>query len=155
MGLDQEDTPVGAIIALVLVTITVFIIVVLTFESCSEFAYDDLYRMCGDVNIEIVAPIRQDNPCYDRNGNAVFSFRNTGGLALEGVNIRHEDIDINITDYVPRLSRGEIRVDLGLERGQTFRPINVTPIVYFEELEDEALCERSMKRIRRLDRCDD
>lgn len=153
MGLDKEDTPVGAIIALVLITITVFIIIVLTFESCSEFAHERHYQLCGDAELEIIAPHTQENPCYDREGNAIFSYRNIGSLPFEGVNIKHDDFDINITDYVPELSRGDVRINLELVRGQIFRPINVTPIVYFDELNESILCERSMQRVRRLERC--
>lgn len=153
MGLDEEDTPVGAIIALVLITITVFIIIVLTFESCSEFAYDRNYQLCADVKLEIIARLGEDNPCYDSEGNAKFSYRNIGSFPFEGMNIKHEEYNINISAYVPELSRGDIKINLGLERGQTFRPINVSPIVYFEELDYDIICERSLQRIRRLERC--
>ncbi|MFP4118277.1 MAG: hypothetical protein ACLFTR_05140 [Candidatus Woesearchaeota archaeon] len=155
MGLDQDDTPVGSIIALILITITVFIIIVLTFDSCSEYAYSTEYQLCGDIEMEIIAPHSQENPCYDNEGNARFSYRNTGELPFEGINLKHEDVDVNISDYVPTLSRGDVVIDLDLQIGQIFRPINVSPIVYFEELDEEIVCERSMEKVRRLERCNE
>ncbi|MFW5852442.1 MAG: hypothetical protein ACOCUR_00255 [Nanoarchaeota archaeon] len=153
MGLDNDDAPVGEIVALVLVVATIFIVLVLTFDSCAEFEYGDDYRFCGDVGIEIYAPLGAERPCFNDDGEVVFQILNNGAYPVEFINIRYYDTNRNVSEYIGVLDQVPFKTDLGLRVGQEFRPINVTPIVYNTESEDHVLCERSMVRITKLDRC--
>ncbi|MFW6230585.1 MAG: hypothetical protein ACOC32_01020 [Nanoarchaeota archaeon] len=153
MGLDEEDTPVGGIIALVLVTIIVLIVIMITFDSCSEYEYGEIYRFCGDAEVEINPVLGEQKPCFDEEGNAVFSVLNTGTLPIEGFIIDYKDMSINKTLFVPVLAQEVIKVDLDLRIGQLFDYFNVTPVVFNEEMNKSLVCTRTTRKISSLERC--
>ncbi len=153
MSMDQDDAPKGEIAALTMITIVTLIIIVATFDSCAEFAYSEEYQLCGDVEMEIQPPVGEDDACFDEDGVLHFRYRNDGDEPFEGVHIAYEDMRMNLTEYVPRMSMGLAELDLDLQIGQMYNPANVSPIVYFDEVDDYVVCDRAMQRVRNLIRC--
>jgi hypothetical protein len=153
MGLDEEDTPVGEIIALVAIVAITFVIIVITFDSCSDFGYGEAYRYCSDVRFEIQPDIGESKVCYDDDGNAVFNLLNIGEIRIEGVDIDYNDYDVNYTGVVPVLSQKKFLIDLGLRAGVEFSHFNVTPLVFFPDQNKTIVCEQMRQKVSTLERC--
>ena len=151
--MDDDDTPKGEIIALVIIASIVVLILVITFDSCVDFERGNLYNYCEDVVIELHPILGESAFCFNTDGEVEFSVLNRGSLLIKGINVRHNDMDINVTSEIRPISQGSFKVDLDLRVGQEFRHINITPIVFFETTEKDALCDRSVQRINQLVRC--
>ncbi len=153
MGLDDDDTPKGEIVALVIVASIVVLILVITFDSCADFEMGDMYNFCEAVVIELHPVLGESSFCFNTDGEVEFSVLNRGSLHILGVNLRYNDFEVNVTSDIRPISQESFKVDLGLRIGQEFRHINITPIVFHENNEEDVLCERSVQRINRLLRC--
>lgn len=153
MGLDDDDTPKGEIVALVIIAAIVVLILVITFDSCADFERGNLYNYCEDVVIELHPILGESAFCFNTEGEVEFSVLNRGSLLIKGINVRYNDLDINVTNEVRSIAQGSFKVDLGLRVGQEFRHINITPIVFFENGDEDVLCDRSVQRINQLVRC--
>ena len=153
MSLDSEDTPVGEIVALTLVVIIIFIVVVITFDSCTNFELDDMAKYCTDVKYEISPVLGEQKACWDEEGNARFAVLNAGTIPMEGVQVNHKEDTLNMTTFIPVQGQGNMRVQLGLRAGMLFSHFNVTPIVYYPEMEKNILCTRLTQKVKSLNRC--
>ncbi len=153
MSLDTEDTPVGAIIGLTFITIVVFIIIAITFDSCTDFEKDAMYKYCSDVLYDMGPSLGESSICYDDDGNLRMSILNTGTLTFEGINFAFSTYNVNYTAYMPQFSQEKIKVYLGLHSGVEFNHINVTPLVFYDEINQTIACPSMRQKITRLTKC--
>ena len=153
MGLDDDDTPVGEIVALVLVAAIVILILIVTFESCAEFEHGREYTFCEQVVIEIGPVLGEQTPCWNDKGEVEFSVLSRSLISIEGIEISYRDTKINKSVELRPISQEALRVHLGFRAGHEFTHINITPIVYYDDQDMVVMCARSMQRIMRLSRC--
>lgn len=153
MGLDEEDTPIGAIIALVVITAITLVIIMITYDSCSDFEFGEAYKYCSDTHFEIQPVLGENKVCYDDDGNAVFTVLNIGNLRIEGITIDYKDLQENETGIVPVLSQLKFKIPLDLRPGTEFSHFNVTPIVFFEKQNRTIVCEQMRQKVTKLERC--
>ena len=155
MGLDDEDTPNGEIIALVLVAAVVILVVVFTFESCSDFEMGSEHNYCKSAHIELGPILGEDGICFNTDGEVEFSVLNRGTIPVEILELRYRDEIVNVSVQLGPISQQNIIHDFNLRIGQEYTPINVTPIVYYEPSNSLIRCSDGLQRIIRLRRCGD
>lgn len=153
MSLDTEDTPVGAIIGLTFITIVVFIIIAITFDSCTDFEKDEIYRYCTDASYDMRPSLGESSICYDDDGNLRMSILNTGQIDFEGMSFTFKEREINTSAYMPVFSQERIKTYLGLHSGVEFNYINVTPLVFYDGFNETVLCISKRQKITRLTKC--
>lgn len=151
---DQDDRPMTPLIVVILAMGLTLFIIVATFDSCTDFEKDAVQKYCGDIRFEVGGILGQKYPCYDDDGFFYFSFLNVGEVDLEGVSIKFKNFENNHSDYTPRLSQVNVKIQMGLRPGVTFQHLNITPLSFYEEINDTVRCYGMGQTITKLEKCD-